>query len=159
MANVLSKPSVKAHIGYNGFNLSHRLKFSSTFGELLPVFYDLAKPGDKYSLGYKLLTRTEHLNKPAWLSCSEKIDWFFVPLTQLYQFFPEFYYGIQDVKTTLLPTTDVTRFFPALDPNQLQKANFLSGLTTNLDTYNPNLVGTGVRVAELLGFPIPDFQV
>lgn len=156
MANILSKPSYQHKKNFNGFPLTHHLSFSSTVGELLPVFYDLAKPGDKYSLGCRLLTRTMPLQKPAWMHVTEKIDFFFVPITQIYQFFGEFYYGINDLKTSLVSADSSLRpSFPALDVNTSDRSLFNSSLVNDVDSYFPQLYGTKCRLAELLGFPVP----
>ena len=156
MANMLSNASHKARINYNGFNLSHDLKFSSTVGELLPVFYDVAIPGDKYKLDYTLLTRSIPLNKPAWFDLEEKIDWFFVPTTQIYQFFGEFYYGISDFKTSFtVPSNMISTSFPHLEATTQEMGDFYTHLQSDMDVYFSSYVGTKSRVAELLGFPIP----
>lgn len=157
MKSVNQNPDHRARIGYNGFPLSHKLKFSSTIGELLPVFFDLTLPGDKYSLSYELYTRSNPLLKPAWFTLNEKIDWFFVPITQIYQFFGEFFYGIQDLKTSLAtPTNFNASSFPHLSTTASDLRDFMSYLQSTQDLYNFDLYGTGCRVAELLGVPVAD---
>ena len=64
MANFNSNPNHVAKIGYNGFDMGHSLKFSSTVGELLPVYYDILQPGDKVSLKSTIKTRTMPLESP-----------------------------------------------------------------------------------------------
>ena len=102
MANIFKNPSYRANIGYSGFDMSHKKMFSSTIGELLPVYYDLLQPGDKVSLNTILKTRTMELASAAMAQINEHLEWFFVPMTQIYSAFGDFYYQIQDLKSSLM---------------------------------------------------------
>lgn len=106
-----------------GFDLSQRRQYTSPMGMMLPVWTDFALPGDKYKLNSSALIRTEPVQTAAFERMKYHIDWFFVPLTCLYQFWPEFYYGTQDINTnfitdsTTLQLSDVpyVNFFEVLD--------------------------------------------
>lgn len=102
MASIFKNPSHRANLGYNGFDMSHKKLFSSTTGELLPVYYDLLQPGDKVTLNTILKTRTMELASSAFATINEHLEWFFVPMTQIYSAFGDFYYQISDLKTSLM---------------------------------------------------------
>ena len=84
MGNVFKAPEHRAQIGYNGFDMSQYRKFTSSVGQLLPVYYDLLNPGDKINSRSFIFSRTETLSKAAMVSLDEHLDWFFVPMEQLY---------------------------------------------------------------------------
>lgn len=168
MQNFFSSPSRVANIGYNGFDMSHTLKFSSTTGELLPVYYDFLQPGDKINISAELRTRTMPLQTAAMGKINEQIDLFFVPITQLYQFFPEFFYGIQDFKTSFAIATDtVSKNFPSIDLQQF--ADYLNAIVRpseadespdydNIWSYYRYTNGTSLRLLEALGIPVVSIQ-
>lgn len=100
MSSVLKPTSSKPNLGRNGFDLSQRRIFSCTAGQLLPVFKDFASPGDKYKINSNTFIRTEAVDTCAFMRLKHHLDWFFVPITQLYMFWNEFFYGTDDVMST-----------------------------------------------------------
>lgn len=168
MQNFFSSPSRVANIGYNGFDMSHTLKFSSTTGELLPVYYDLLQPGDKINISAELRTRTMPLQTAAMGKINEQIDLFFVPITQIYQFFPEFFYGIQDFKTNFIPINNIVdSAFPYISANDFARYidNIVNPSSPDASpdydaiwSYYRYTNGTSFRLMELLGIPIVSIQ-
>ena len=79
MASILKQPSYQNNDSKSGFDLSHRNAFSSSVGQLLPVYCDELYPGDHVIISADMFTRTEPLNKAAFTRVTEHIDYFFVP--------------------------------------------------------------------------------
>lgn len=102
MANVTSKPSYQAHLSKTGFDVSQTFNFSSSCGHILPVWYDIANPGEHYSLSTNLFTRTQPLASAPMVDIDEYIDWFFVPFSLLYGNFDSWIYGINDQHSSLM---------------------------------------------------------
>ena len=102
MANVNSKPSYQAHLSKTGFDVSQTFNFSSSCGHILPVWYDIANPGEHYSLSTNLFTRTQPLASAPMVDIDEYIDWFFVPFSLLYGNFDSWIYGINDQHSSLM---------------------------------------------------------
>lgn len=102
MANVKSKPSYQAHLPKTGFDVSQTFNFSSSCGHILPVWYDIASPGEHYSLSTNLFTRTQPLASAPMVDIDEYIDWFFVPFSLLYGNFDSWIYGINDLHSSLM---------------------------------------------------------
>ena len=102
MANVNSKPSYQAHLSKTGFDVSQTFNFSSSCGHILPVWYDIANPGEHYSLSTNLFTRTQPLASAPMVDIDEYIDWFFVPFSLLYGNFDSWIYGIDDQHSSLM---------------------------------------------------------
>lgn len=119
--SIFKKPNFQAKQGRNGFDLSRRRQFTCMAGQLLPVFKDLANPGDKYKLNSVSFVRTEALQTAAFMQLKGRVEWFFVPMTQLFTKWNEFFNGTDDVMSTAftqntsfnsnqLPTFDVKNF-------------------------------------------------
>ncbi len=102
MANVNSKPTYQAHLSKTGFDVSQTFNFSSSCGHILPVWYDIANPGEHYSLSTNLFTRTQPLASAPMVDIDEYIDWFFVPFSLLYGNFDSWIYGINDQHSSLM---------------------------------------------------------
>lgn len=102
MANVKSKPSYEAHLSKTGFDVSQTFNFSSSCGHILPVWYDIANPGEHYSLSTNLFTRTQPLASAPMVDIDEYVDWFFVPFSLLYGNFDSWIYGINDQHSSLM---------------------------------------------------------
>lgn len=101
MASILANPTHRAKLGYNGFDMGHYLKFSSSVGQLIPVYYDYLSPGDKVNLQAQLKTRTMELESAAMVSLTEHLEWFFVPFEQLSHAFGSLIYNIGDLNSSL----------------------------------------------------------
>lgn len=80
MANLFGYGDVKNHPRRSGFDLSKRRLFTAKVGELLPVYWRLTYPGDKFKLGVQHFTRTMPVNTAAFTRIREYYDWYWVPL-------------------------------------------------------------------------------
>lgn len=128
MAKLFSNPTYKNQVGYNGFDMSHSLKFSTTTGELIPVLYDYLQPGDKITIKSELKTRTMPMRSAAFVNCTEHIEYFFVPFRQMYQFFGQFFFGIDDLRTDF-PVSSIQGI---TDSSHQPNANYLPQLTSDV---------------------------
>lgn len=120
-------------------------------GMLLPVWKDLANPGDKYTLNSDCFIRTEPVETAAFERMKHHVDFFFVPLTSLYQFWPEFFFGTNDINTNFI--TDSTK----LQLSKLPHINFLDVLRfeTYGTDYNNWFVTQSVSPGYLTAKPDP----
>ena len=90
----------KNHPRRSGFDLSQKKAFTAKAGELLPVYWDICLPGDKYSLSHQNFTRTRPVNTAAYVRLREYFDWFFVPLRQINKNLPQAIVGMQNNPVT-----------------------------------------------------------
>lgn len=150
MANINQTPRAQVQKGYSGFDLSHSIRFSSSTGMLLPVMYDLLYPNDKINLGAALATRTMDIDSAAFADIYEHLDFFFVPLTQIYSFFDSFIYGIQDINTSLGFSDDgehnIISQFPMLSVNEIA-----SNLSQSIIEHNDVLLSD---IRDIFGLPL-----
>jgi len=155
--NKLNKnPNYQNSHGYSLFEEHHTLNFSSAPGMVLPVLYDILNPGDKIDCDLVLKSRTLPLSGSAYMELQENVDFFFVPIEQIYHNFGNQYYGIRDFSSDFFtssssavpyfPYTTVQRLFTAISnlPNQYQPFTGYSSLSKS----------EALRLLECLGFPI-----
>ncbi|WP_402845629.1 major capsid protein [Microbacterium sp. GXS0129] len=89
MANLFSYGDVKNHPSRSGFDLSKKLAFTAKAGELLPVYWRMTYPGDKFNLNVQHFTRTQPVETAAFTRVREYFDWYFVPLRLISKNFPQ----------------------------------------------------------------------
>lgn len=83
MSELFSYGDVKNHPSRSGFHLAKKNAFTAKVGELLPVYWRLCYPGDKFTLSHQHFTRTQPVNTAAFTRIREYFDWYFVPLRLL----------------------------------------------------------------------------
>lgn len=153
--NVNQNPNAKASINYRDFDMSQHIEFTSTVAQLLPVYYDVLNPGDKIRASQYIKTRTQPLASAAMAKLTEHIEWFFVPMEQIYKPFSNFYYGVQDFNSSNFnPDMNISTHFPFMRFTDFcyYNSNFQANLnfkTLMGEQYYTQLV----RLATHLGFP------
>lgn len=95
-SNLFSYGDVRNHPHRSGFDLSRRICFTSKAGELLPVYYKLVYPGDKFNVRHQLFTRTQPVNTAAYTRIREYLDWYFVPLRLINKNLPQALMNMQN---------------------------------------------------------------
>lgn len=113
-SNLFSFGDVRNHPHRSGFDLSRRICFTSKAGELLPVYYKLVYPGDKFEIRHQLFTRTQPVNTAAYTRIREYLDWYFVPLRLINKNLPQALMNMQDnpvqasgIATNKIVTNDI----------------------------------------------------
>lgn len=113
-SNLFSFGDVRNHPHRSGFDLSRRICFTSKAGELLPVYYKLVYPGDKFNIRHQLFTRTQPVNTAAYTRIREYLDWYFVPLRLINKNLPQALMNMQnnpvqasDIASNKIVTNDI----------------------------------------------------
>ena len=116
-SNLFSFGDVRNHPHRSGFDLSRRICFTSKAGELLPVYYKLVYPGDKFEIRHQLFTRTQPVNTAAYTRIREYLDWYFVPLRLINKNLPQALMNMQNnpvqasaIDTNKIITNDIPYF-------------------------------------------------
>lgn len=76
--NPLARASVPTH--RSSFDMSTKRLFTAKVGELLPIWWTMSLPGDKFKLSIDSFTRTVPVNTAAYTRIKEYFDFFCVPL-------------------------------------------------------------------------------
>lgn len=117
---LLKNPVYKNSDGLKPNEFSQRSAFSSSVGQLLPIYYDLLLPGDKVTINDQMTTRTLTLKSAVMCDLTDVIDYFFIPLEQIYSLFGSFVYGVDDRKSSLVANkANISRYFPTFDLTQV----------------------------------------
>ena len=156
MNKLNKKPNFQNSHGYSLFQEHHSLNFSSSAGMVLPVMYDILNPGDKIDCDLVLKSRTMPLSGSAYLQLQENVDFFFVPLEQIYHNFGNQYYGIRDFSSDFFtgsasavpnfPYTTMERLYEVIEglPNSYIPYSGYSSLSKS----------EAFRLLDCLGFPV-----
>lgn len=131
MGNIKSNPTYRANLGYNGFDMSMSNKFTSTTGELIPVYYDILQPGDKVSISAQIKTRTMPLASAAMANITEHVEYFFVPMEQIFKPFGSWFYGVNDFGSSLFDLSQGSIFMiPYIQPSTIYEISNTSDSST-----------------------------
>ena len=83
MSKLFDYGQIRNHPRRAGFDLSKKRAFTAKAGEILPVFWKLTFPGDKFRFSVQHFTRTQPVNTAAFTRIREYFDAYFVPLRLL----------------------------------------------------------------------------
>ena len=118
MASYTGMSNLQNHPHRSGFDIGRKNAFTAKVGELLPVYWDISMPGDKYKFNVEYFTRTQPVETSAYTRLREYFDFYAVPLRLLWKSAPSVLTQMQDV-------------------NQIQSLSFTQNLS--LGTYLPSL--------------------
>lgn len=118
MASYTGMSNLQNHPHRSGFDIGRKNAFTAKVGELLPVYWDISMPGDKYQFNVEYFTRTQPVETSAYTRLREYFDFYSVPLRLLWKSAPSVLTQMQDV-------------------NQIQALSLTQNLT--LGTYLPSL--------------------
>lgn len=108
----------------NYFDLTHDVKFTARFGELVPVCAIEAVPGDRFKVGAEALIRFQPLISPAMHRFDVTIHYFFVPNRILWPNWEKFISPDNGVSTNAHP-------FLALNPGDFPRLADMLGVPQN----------------------------
>lgn len=118
MASYTGMSNLRNHPHRSGFDIGRKNAFTAKVGELLPVYWDISMPGDKYKFSVEYFTRTQPVETSAYTRLREYFDFYAVPLRLLWKSAPSVLTQMQDI-------------------NQIQALSLTQNLT--LGTYLPSL--------------------
>ena len=149
MSNLQNRPH------RSGFDIGRKNAFTAKVGELLPVYWDISMPGDKYKFNIEYFTRTQPVETSAYTRLREYFDFYAVPLRLLWKSAPSVLTQMQDINQiqalSLTQNLSLGTYLPSVSLNVL--GFFLYRL--NGSSYNP---GTGSYFRNLFGFNRADLS-
>ena len=127
MAQSDARFGYRAKLGRTDFDLSHKNLFTACPGHLLPIFADIATPGDSYYIKHDLtFLRTAPLAAPAQIDVKVHFESFFVPFQMIYQPSENTIFSLNNIQSS------------NFNPNSLRNNNFplmdLADYSTSLTT-------------------------
>ena len=95
--NPLDRAKVAVH--RSSFDLSSKKLFTAKVGEILPVYCQIAIPGNKYRISSDWFTRTVPVNTAAYTRIKEYYDFYAVPLRLIHRALPQAFTQMTDYAT------------------------------------------------------------
>ena len=100
--NPLDRAKVAVHC--SSFDLSSKKLFTAKIGEILPVYWQIAIPGNKYKISSDWFTRTVPVNTAAYTRIKEYYDVYAVPLRLISRALPQAFTQMTDYMTSAAST-------------------------------------------------------
>lgn len=96
--NPLDRAKVAVH--RSSFDLSSKKLFTAKVGEILPCYWQIAIPGNKYRISSDWFTRTVPVNTAAYTRIKEYYDFYAVPLRLISRALPQAFTQMSDYMTS-----------------------------------------------------------
>ena len=115
--NPLDRASIPTH--RSSFDLSSKKLFTAKIGEILPCYWQIAIPSNKYRISSDWFTRTVPVNTAAYTRIKEYYDFYAVPLRLISRALPQAFTQITDYMTSASSSTTNTSALTSV-PNVAQ---------------------------------------
>lgn len=133
MASYTGMSNLQNHPHRSGFDIGRKNAFTAKVGELLPVYWDISMPGDKYKFNVEYFTRTQPVETSAYTRLREYFDFYAVPLRLLWKSAPSVLTQMQDINQiqalSLTQNLSLGSYLPSLGLSQI--STFLYRLNGN----------------------------
>lgn len=154
--NPLDRAKISTH--RSSFDLSSKKLFTAKVGEILPCYWQIAIPGNKYRISSDWFTRTVPVNTAAYTRIKEYYDFYAVPLRLISRALPQAFTQMTDYMTSAASSTENTSALTSV-PNVtqstlsffLQTANAGDQTNTRDDAGLPIVYGS-CKLLDLLGY-------
>lgn len=151
--NPLDRAKVAVH--RSSFDLSSKKLFTAKVGEILPCYWQIAIPGNKYRISSDWFTRTVPVNTAAYTRIKEYYDFYAVPLRLISRALPQAFTQMTDYMTSAASSTANTEMLTSV-PNTTLNLLSLSLQTVNgKDVFDdaglPYVYGAS-KILDMLGY-------
>lgn len=123
MASYTGMSNLQNHPHRSGFDIGRKNAFTAKVGELLPVYWDISMPGDKYKFNVEYFTRTQPVETSAYTRLREYFDFYAVPLRLLWKSAPSVLTQMQNMNQTqalsLTQNLSLGTYLPSVALSQL----------------------------------------
>lgn len=136
MASYTGMSNLQNHPHRSGFDIGRKNAFTAKVGELLPVYWDISMPGDKYKFNVEYFTRTQPVETSAYTRLREYFDFYAVPLRLLWKSAPSVLTQMQDINQiqalSLTQNLSLGTYLPSLPLNLVYSfVQYLNGGSNN----------------------------
>lgn len=151
--NPLDRAKVAVH--RSSFDLSSKKLFTAKVGEILPCFWQIAIPGNKYRISSDWFTRTVPVNTAAYTRIKEYYDFYAVPLRLISRALPQAFTQMTNYMTSAASNTANSEMLTSV-PNTTLNLLSLSLQTVNgndvLDDAGLPYVYGASKILDMLGY-------
>ena len=139
--NPLDRAKINVH--RSSFDLSSKKLFTAKIGEILPCYWQIAIPGNKYRISSDWFTRTVPVNTAAYTRIKEYYDFYAVPLRLISRALPQAFTQMSDYMTSADSGTSNTKMLSSVPNTSLLNISNTLALT----------VGSGSDLLDDAGLP------
>lgn len=151
--NPLDRAKVAVH--RSSFDLSSKKLFTAKVGEILPCYWQIATPGNKYRISSDWFTRTVPVNTAAYTRIKEYYDFYAVPLRLISRALPQAFTQMTDYMTSAASNTANTEMLTSVPNTTLSLLSLslqtINGSDTLDDAGLPYVYGAS-KVLDMLGY-------
>lgn len=151
--NPLDRAKVAVH--RSSFDLSSKKLFTAKVGEILPVYWQIAFPGNKYRISSDWFTRTVPVNTAAYTRIKEYYDFYAVPLRLISRALPQAFTQMTDYMTAAASNTANAESLTSVPNSTLNLLSLslqaISGQDVFDDAGLPYAYGAS-KVLDMLGY-------
>ena len=155
MASYTGMSNLQNHPHRSGFDIGRKNAFTAKVGELLPVYWDISMPGDKYKFSAEYFTRTQPVQTSAYTRLREYFDFYAVPLRLLWKSAPSVLTQMQDINQiqalSLTQNLSLGTYLPSIPLSLLGSVLY----KLNKDSWNPDNSGF---LRNMFGFSRSDLS-
>lgn len=135
----------------NSFDMGFDSGFTKPLGLLTPCYYQDVIPGDHLKLNVRNFTRTLTLNSAAFTRLHENVDFYFVPYSALWRWWPNLITSMKEQHSAYCPDGQTLQSkLPYITGQQI--ATVLKNSTT-FDIFGYQARTILLRVLDMAGFP------
>lgn len=139
--NPLDRAKISVH--RSSFDLSSKKLFTAKVGEILPCYWQIAIPGNKYRISSDWFTRTVPVNTAAYTRLKEYYDFYAVPLRLISRALPQAFTQMSDYMTSAASGTSNTKALSSVPNTSL----------TDISNVLALVVGSGSDLLDDAGLP------
>jgi len=133
--NPLDRAKIAVH--RSSFDLSSKKLFTAKVGEILPVYWQIAIPGNKYRIKSDWFTRTVPVNTAAYTRIKEYYDFYAVPLRLISRALPQAFTQMSDYMTSAASMSENSEQLTSVPYTTTSEiSNFISNASVLLDDAN-----------------------
>lgn len=154
--NPLNRARISTH--RSSFDLSSKKLFTAKVGEILPCYWQIAIPGNKYRISSDWFTRTVPVNTAAYTRIKEYYDFYAVPLRLISRALPQAFTQMTDYMTSASSGSENTTALSSVPYTTLAQFNNSLSVVNSGDQPNnrddaglPMVYGI-CKLLDLLGY-------
>lgn len=151
--NPLDRAKVAVH--RSSFDLSSKKLFTAKIGEILPCYWQIAIPGNKYRISSDWFTRTVPVNTAAYTRIKEYYDFYAVPLRLISRALPQAFTQMTDYMTSAASNTTNTEMLASVPNTSLNLLSLslqaINGKDVLDDAGLPYAYGAS-KILDMLGY-------
>lgn len=151
--NPLDRAKVAVH--RSSFDLSSKKLFTAKVGEILPCYWQIAIPGNKYRISSDWFTRTVPVNTAAYTRIKEYYDFYAVPLRLISRALPQAFTQMTDYMTSAASNAANTEMLTSVPSTTLNLLSLSLQTINGKDAFDdaglPYVYGAS-KILDMLGY-------